>query len=61
VGFYHGATLPDPAGLLQGAGKRMRHVKLLPGKELDVDALTGLIEDAYHDIRKRLSLVLDYQ
>ena len=61
VGFYHGATLPDPAGLLQGAGKRMRHVKLLPGKELDVDALSGLIESAYDDIRRRLDLVVDYE
>src|SRR5687768_4682387 len=25
VGFFHGATLADPAGLLEGAGKRMRH------------------------------------
>src|SRR5262249_4779040 len=28
VGFFHGAELPDPAGLLQGSGKHMRHVKL---------------------------------
>src|SRR6185437_8636246 len=27
VGFFHGAALPDPARLLQGAGKFMRHVK----------------------------------
>jgi hypothetical protein len=28
LGFYHGANLPDPDGLLEGAGKRLRHVKL---------------------------------
>src|SRR5262249_51097645 len=28
VGFFHGAALPDPARLLQGTGKFMRHVKL---------------------------------
>src|SRR5579863_6617803 len=28
VGFFRGASLPDPTGMLQGAGKRMRHVKL---------------------------------
>lgn len=28
VGFFYGALLADPAGLLQGTGKRMRHVKL---------------------------------
>src|SRR5436853_4032982 len=25
VGFFHGAALPDPARLLQGTGKFMRH------------------------------------
>lgn len=28
LGFYHGAALPDPAGLLEGTGKALRHVKL---------------------------------
>jgi hypothetical protein len=31
VGFFNGATLADPARLLEGTGKRMRHVKLKPG------------------------------
>jgi hypothetical protein len=56
VGFFHGAALADPAGLLEGAGKRMRHVKLRPGAALDDDALSDLIAAAYHDIRRRLSL-----
>jgi hypothetical protein len=55
VGFYYGAMLADPAGLRAGEGKRMRHVKLHPGKELDDDALSELIAAAYHDIRRRLS------
>ena len=55
VGFFHGATLADPAGLLVGEGKRMRHVKLRPGTELDVEALSDLIAAAYHDIRRRLN------
>ena len=33
----------------------MRHVKLRPGKELDVEALSDLIVAAYHDIRRRLA------
>ncbi|MPZ40501.1 MAG: DUF1801 domain-containing protein [Rhizobiales bacterium] len=57
VGFFHGAMLADRAGLLEGTGKRMRHVKLRPGKDLDDGALSDLIEAAYHDIRRRLSLV----
>jgi hypothetical protein len=55
VGFFYGAMLADPAGLLEGEGKRMRHVKLRPEKELDVAALGDLIAAAYHDIRRRLA------
>ena len=54
VGFFYGATLRDPAGLLEGSGKRMKHVKLNPGRELNVPALSGLIDAAYVDIRGRL-------
>ena len=54
VGFFHGAMLADPAGLLEGAGKRMRHVKLWPGREVDEAALGRLIAVAYDDIRRRL-------
>jgi hypothetical protein len=57
VGFYYGAMLADPASLLEGEGKRMRHVKLRSGKELDDAALGGLIVAAYADIRQRLSVV----
>ena len=28
LGFYHGVALMDPAGLLEGAGKRLRHIKI---------------------------------
>jgi hypothetical protein len=54
VGFFHGAVLEDPAGLLQGSGKRMRHVKLDPGREFDAAALSDLIDAAYLDIKLRL-------
>ena len=54
VGFYQGALLEDPARLLQGDGKHMRHVKLRPGQEPDVEALNELIAAAYRDIRSRL-------
>jgi len=54
IGFFYGARLADPAGLLGGDGKRMRHVKLKPGLEIDSSALQGLISAAYVDIRQRL-------
>jgi hypothetical protein len=54
VGFFHGATLPDPARLLQGSGKFMRHVKLRPGTAANVAALSKLIDAAYSDIKARV-------
>jgi hypothetical protein len=54
VGLFHGAMLEDPVGLLEGSGKRMRHIKLKPGRELDFAALGNLIASAYLDIRTRL-------
>jgi len=56
IGFYHGASLPDPSGLLQGTGKRMRHVKLYWGQPVDDDAVTALIA-AYDDMHTRLRSV----
>jgi len=54
VGFFHGTALPDPARLLQGNGKFMRHVKLIPGKATNADALNRLIHAAYSDIKARV-------
>jgi hypothetical protein len=54
VGFFQGAALPDPARLLQGAGKFMRHVKLKPGTPTNDQALAALITTAYSDIKSRV-------
>jgi hypothetical protein len=54
VGFFFGALLEDPARLLEGTGKRGRHVKLRPGCEVDAVALAELVNAAYADIRARL-------
>jgi len=54
VGFFHGASLPDPVRLLEGNGKCMRHVKLSPGTAIDSAALMSLIEAAYSDIKARV-------
>src|SRR3954464_11556751 len=51
VGFFQGASLPDPAHLLQGSGKFMRHVKLRPGMTTNDAELTSLIDAAYADIK----------
>jgi hypothetical protein len=51
VGFFQGAGMLDPASLLQGNGKRMRHVKLRPGAATNDAALSRLIETAYAQIK----------
>jgi hypothetical protein len=54
IGFFQGAALKDPAGLLQGKGKHMRHVQVRPGEVVDAAALEALICTPYADIRQRL-------
>jgi len=56
VGFFHGASLPDPTALLQGTGKYMRHVKLRPGHPVDRPSLNALVTAAYCDIRAKLNI-----
>src|SRR5215470_1439054 len=53
VGFFRGAELADPGGLLEGTGRYMRHVKLRPEQPTDEAALASLIEAAYVDMRGR--------
>jgi hypothetical protein len=55
VGFFCGAEMPDPKGLLEGTGKFMRHVKLSPEREVDATALTKLIKAAYTEMKRRLN------
>jgi len=54
VGFFRGAEMADPAGLLEGTGRFMRHVKLSPGQDFNAAALRKLIETAYADMKKRV-------
>lgn len=54
IGFFHGVSLPDPAGLLEGSGRRMRHVKLRWDRQREAAALEALIAAAYRDVRARL-------
>lgn len=53
VGFFRGAEISDPSGLLEGTGKFMRHLKLRPEVDVDAAALMKLIETAYTDMKER--------
>ncbi len=57
VGFFQGASLADSAGLLEGMGKYVRHVKLKPGQAIDASALEELVHASYRDIVARLKAI----
>ena len=52
LGFYHGAGLTDGKGLLEGTGKKLRHVKLRDVAAAKSPALAALLRAAIAD-RKR--------
>jgi hypothetical protein len=54
VGFFRGAEIADPEGLLEGTGRFMRHIKFRPGNNVDSKALRKLIDTAYTDMKRRL-------
>jgi hypothetical protein len=57
VGFFCGTELADPAHLLEGTGKYMRHVTLRPGRAVDESALATLVIGAYEATKARTRTV----
>jgi hypothetical protein len=43
LGFYYGSALDDPAGLLEGESKRLRHVKVRTLEQAEAAALAPLL------------------
>jgi hypothetical protein len=54
LGFYHGAALNDPTGLLAGAGKKLRHVKIRSLAEVSKKELNNLLTASLAERRKAL-------
>lgn len=52
LGFYEGAGLEDPAGLLEGTGTAMRHVKIHTAEALDDPDLSELVRAAADHARR---------
>lgn len=46
LGFYYGADLKAPAGLLEGSGKELRHVKIASLSQLEKPEILKLIQAA---------------
>jgi hypothetical protein len=52
LGFYHGTSLPDPTCLLEGTGRKLRHVKIADLRSARDPAIAALLRAAIAD-RKR--------
>ncbi len=52
LGFYYDSSPPDPAGLLDGTGKELRHIKFRDISATRSAAVTDLLREAIAD-RKR--------
>jgi hypothetical protein len=52
LGFFHGASLPDPQGLLEGTGKKLRHIKIRSASDIRRAGVAALLRHAIAD-RKR--------
>lgn len=46
LGFYNGIGLPDPNGLLEGEGKKLRHLKIHSENDLKKDVITNWLHRA---------------
>lgn len=57
LSFFHGASLSDPDGILQGSGKQNRFVRLESVKTLESPAVNGLVAAAIANARTPLPTV----
>ena len=57
LGFWHGVGLPDPNGLLQGTGAKMRHIKVRSVDEAESHAVRALVAAALAERRSSLGCV----
>jgi hypothetical protein len=55
LGFYMGAFLPDPVGIMEGTGKKLRHVKVRSVEDAGRPEIRALIEEALAERRQALS------
>ena len=54
LGFYKGALLSDPAGLMEGTGAKMRHVKIRSIEDAEQNAVRTLIKAALEERKNSL-------
>jgi hypothetical protein len=54
LGFYYGADLTDPEGLLEGTGKKFRHLKVRDIEEVDRPPVRRFLEVSVQERRRSL-------
>jgi hypothetical protein len=54
--FRHGASLDDPAGMLEGTGKQVRGTRLKQPQDIDTPEVAALIAQACRPIAARLQV-----
>ncbi len=57
LGFWHGINIPDPEGLLEGTGKKMRHVKIKSIDMAEAPSVRALIKAALKERKIALGLI----
>ena len=55
LGFNRGTELADPAGLLRGTGRLIRHLRLAEDLDLDGGPVGALIDEALLHMRERMA------
>jgi hypothetical protein len=53
LGFFRGAFLKDPQGLLEGKGRYVRHTKVRAASDIDETAFAALLRQALRGTRPR--------
>ncbi|MEM1269376.1 MAG: DUF1801 domain-containing protein [Bacteroidota bacterium] len=57
LGFWHGVNVSDPEGLLEGTGKKLRHVKVRTVETAESPAVRALVAAALAERHAALGLV----
>jgi len=56
LGFFHGSALPDPAGMLEGTGKKLRHIRIRDDAAIEKEAIRELIVQSLQERRRSLGI-----
>jgi hypothetical protein len=56
LGFYYGADLPDPKEVLEGSGKKLRHIKVRSIEEVDRPEVRQMVMQALGERQKALGM-----